>query len=305
MAKDSLQPYTFNSITALHDALGMPKPLHPLVSLVDYKDIQADTKEMSKALVLNFYKVSFKKNFKGKLRYGQNYYDFGEGGLSFVAPNQRIAAVETEGDYSGYTLLFHPDFIRSYPLGNTIKNYGFFQYSVAEALYLSDREKTTIISIFDNIAHELNTSIDNFSQDILISQIEQLLNYSNRYYNRQFITRKVPHNDMLQQLDNLLTKYFDSNDTLVNGIPAVQAVAQQLHVSPRYLSDMLRHLTGFNTQQYIQNKLIEKAKDLLSTSNLTVAEIAYTLGFEHPQSFNKIFKRKTQVSPVDYRKSFN
>lgn len=305
MAKDISQPYTFNSITALHDALGLPKPLHPLISLVDYKDIQTDTTEISKALVLNFYKVSFKKNFKGKLRYGQNYYDFGEGGLSFVAPNQRIAAVDAEGDYSGYTLLFHPDFIRNYTLGNVIKSYGFFHYSVTEALYLSDKEKSIIISIFDNIDHELNTSIDNFSQDILISQIEQLLNYSNRFYNRQFITRKAPHNDILLRLDSLLAKYFGSNDTLVNGIPTVQSVAGQLRVSPRYLSDMLRHLTGFNTQQYIQNKLIEKAKDMLSTSNLTVAEIAYTLGFGHPQSFNKIFKRKTQVSPVDYRKSFN
>lgn len=304
MAKEDIQPFTFNSITALHDALGLPKPLHPLVSLVDYKDISADTGEMSKALVLNFYKISFKKNFKGKLRYGQNYYDFGEGGLSFVAPNQRIAAVDEEGDYSGYTLLFHPDFIRNYPLGKTIRNYGFFHYSVYEALYLSDKEKSIIIAVFQNIEHELNTSIDNFSQDILISQIEQLLNYSNRFYNRQFITRKVPHNDILAKLDTLLSQHFDNNAALINGAPAVQTVAEQLNVSPRYLSDMLRNLTGFNTQQHIQNKLIEKAKDMLSTSNLTVAEIAYTLGFEHPQSFNKIFKRKTQRSPVDYRKSF-
>jgi len=304
MAKDDIQPFTFNSITALHDALGLPKPLHPLVSLVDYKDISADTGEMSKALVLNFYKISFKKNFKGKLRYGQNYYDFGEGGLSFVAPNQRIAAVDEEGDYSGYTLLFHPDFIRNYPLGKAIRNYGFFHYSVYEALYLSDKEKSIVISVFQNIEHELNTSIDNFSQDILISQIEQLLNYSNRFYNRQFITRKVPHNDILAKLDTILSQHFDNNANLINGVPAVQTVADQLNVSARYLSDMLRNLTGFNTQQYIQNKLIDKAKDMLSTSNLTVAEIAYTLGFEHPQSFNKIFKRKTQLAPIDFRKSF-
>lgn len=305
MAKETNQPYIFNSITALHAALGLPKPLHPLVSLVDYKDIQADTSEISKALVLNFYKISFKKNFKGKLRYGQNYYDFGEGGLSFVAPNQRIAAEDPEGDYAGYTLLVHPDFIRHYPLGQTIKNYGFFHYAVAEALYLSDKEKTIIISIFDNIAHELNTSIDNFSQDILVSQIEQLLNYSNRFYNRQFITRKVPHSDLLAKLEALLTGYFNNQGALVNGVPSVQFISNQLQVSPRYLSDMLRHLTGQNTQQHIQNKLIEKAKDMLSTSNLSVAEIAYTLGFEHPQSFNKIFKRKTQLSPVEFRKSFH
>lgn len=305
MANDTPTPYIFNSITSLHDALGMPKPLHPLISLVDYKDIQADTHEMSKALILNFYKISFKKNFKGKLRYGQHYYDFGEGGLSFVAPNQRIAAAETEGDYAGYTLLFHPDFIRPYPLGQAIRSYGFFHYSVAEALYLSDKEKTIIISIFDNIQHELNTSIDTFSQDILISQIEQLLNYSNRFYNRQFITRKVPHNDLLVQFETVLTGYFNNQEGLIGGMPTVQLVSEKLRVSPRYLSDMLRHLTGQNTQQHIQSKLIDKAKDMLSTSNLTVAEIAYALGFEHPQSFNKIFKRKTQLSPVEFRKSFH
>jgi AraC family transcriptional activator of pobA len=182
------QPPIFNSISELHRALGLPKPLHPLLSLVDYGTIKSDTTEISKGMILNFYKVSYKKNFKGQLKYGQGHYDFDEGGLSFISPNQVISVSPEEADYSGYTLLFHPDFIRNYPLGQHIKDYGFFSYTASEALYLSEKEKEIIIGIFNNISHELSQSIDNFSQDIMISQIEQLLNYSNRFYNRQFIT---------------------------------------------------------------------------------------------------------------------
>ena len=296
------QPYIFNSISELHQALGLPKPLHPLVSLVDYSNIQADTEELEKGMIFNFYKVSYKKNFKGKVKYGQNYYDFDEGGLSFIAPNQLITAVDNEADYGGYTLLFHPDFIRNHTLGKQIKNYGFFSYSVSEALYLSEKEKNVIIGIFKNIEMELESAIDHFSQDVMISQIELLLNYSKRYYSRQFITRKIASNDLLSKVEELLSAHFDS---LADGLPTVQQLADQLNVTPHYLSDMLRTLTGQNTQQHIHHKLIEKAKEMLSTSSLSVAEISYALGFEHPQSFNKIFKRKTKMSPVEFRESFN
>ncbi|PSL50345.1 helix-turn-helix protein [Chitinophaga niastensis] len=298
-------PHIFNSISDLHRELGLPKPLHPLISLVDYKDVKNDTTEIGKGMILNFYKVSYKRNFKGKIKYGQGYYDFDEGGLSFISPNQVITATAEEADFGGYTLLFHPDFIRNYPLGNNIKNFGYFSYSADEALYLSEKEKEIIIGIFKNIEHELSLSIDNFSQDIIISQIEQLLNYSNRFYNRQFITRKAIHSDLLVELEKLLTDYFDNNEALMKGLPSVQFISDKLNVSTRYLSDMLRSLTGQNTQQHIHNKLIEKAKDILSTTNLTIAEIAYQLGFEHPQSFNRIFKRKTNISPIEFRKSFN
>jgi len=305
MKPDLKQPYVFNSISGLHRALGLPKPLHPLLSLVDYSDITTDTSEISKGMVLNFYKVSYKKNFAGRIKYGQSYYDFDEGGMSFVSPGQLISAAADEADYGGYTLLFHPDFIRAYPLGRNIKNYGFFSYSASEALYLSDKEKEILIGIFATISHELSLSIDRFSQDIMISQIEQLLNYSNRFYNRQFITRKIPNNELLTKMEALMDDYFNSQKTLVAGLPTVQLMAGSLNVTPRYLSDMLRAHTGQNTQQYIQGRLIEKAKELLSSTGLSVAEIAYQLGFEHPQSFNKIFKRKTAVSPVEFRQSFN
>jgi AraC-like DNA-binding protein len=296
------QPYIFNSISELHQALGLPKPLHPLVSLVDYSNIQADTEELEKGMIFNFYKVSYKKNFKGKVKYGQHYYDFDEGGLSFIAPNQLITAVDNEADYGGYTLLFHPDFIRNHTLGKQIKNYGFFSYAVSEALYLSEKEKNVIIGIFKNIEMELESAIDHFSQDVMISQIELLLNYSKRYYSRQFITRKIANNDLLSKVEELLSAHFDS---LVDALPTVQQLAERLNVTPHYLSDMLRTLTGQNTQQHIHHKLIEKAKEMLSTSSLSVAEISYALGFEHPQSFNKIFKRKTKMSPVEFRESFN
>jgi len=304
--KTEAKPYLFNSISELHRELGLPAPLHPLVSLVDYSTIKTDTTDLKKGMIFNFYKVSYKKNFKGKIRYGQSYYDFDEGGLSFVSPNQLIsAAEEEEAEYSGYTLLFHPDFIRQHPLGKNIKNYGFFSYSVAEALYLSEKEKNVITGIFRNIEMELDSSIDHFSQDVMISQIELLLNYSKRFYSRQFITRKSGNNDLSLKLEELLSSYFDDEKTLVTGLPTVKQLSDELHVTPHYLSDMLRTLTGQNTQQHIHNKLIEKAREMLSTTNLSIAEVAYRLGFEHPQSFNKLFKRKTSMSPVEFRQSFN
>lgn len=305
MKSESKQPFIFNSISELHRALGLPKPLHPLVSLVDYANIKSDTDEISKGMILNFYKVSYKRNFHGKIKYGQHYYDFDEGGLSFVSPNQIISANANEADYGGFTLLFHPDFLRNYPLGKNIRNYGFFSYAAYEALYLSEKEKEIIIGIFKNIEHELSLSIDNFSQDIILSQIEQLLNYSNRFYNRQFITRKAAHSDLLTELEKILDDHFNTNEGLVKGLPSVQEISEKLNVSQRYLSDMLRQLTGQNTQQHIHNRLIDKAKEILSTTELSVGEIAYQLGFEHPQSFNKLFKNKTNVSPVEFRQSFN
>lgn len=305
MRSESKQPFIFNSISELHRALGLPKPLHPLVSLVDYGNIKSDTDEISKGMTLNFYKVSYKRNFHGKIKYGQHYYDFDEGGLSFISPNQIISANANEADYGGFTLLFHHDFIRNYPLRQNIRNYGFFSYSTSEALYLSEKEKEIVIGIFKNIEHELSLSIDNFSQDIILSQIEQLLNYSNRFYNRQFITRKAVHSDLLTELEKILDDHFNTNEGLVKGLPSVQEISEKLNVSQRYLSDMLRQLTGQNTQQHIHNRLIEKAKEILSTTDLSVGEIAYQLGFEHPQSFNKLFKNKTKVSPVEFRQSFN
>jgi AraC-like DNA-binding protein len=295
----------FNSISALHRALGFPKPLHPLVSLVNYADIKMPYDELPKALLLNFYKISYKKNLTGKIKYGQGYYDFDEGGLSFISPNQVISSAEDEKDYSGYTLLFHPDFIRNYQLDTKIKTFGFFSYSVNEALFLSDKEKQIIFSVFENIKEELSSTIDDFSQDVVVSHIEVLLNYSNRFYKRQFITRKAVNHDLLTQLEQILNAWFEQEEGLQKGLATVEYLAEQLNVSSRYLSDMLRSLTGKNAQQHIHDKLIEKAKEYLSSTNLSVSEIAWQLGFEHSQSFSKVFKKKTNLTPIEFKHSFN
>jgi AraC-like DNA-binding protein len=255
--------------------------------------------------VLNFYKISYKPRLSGRIKYGQHYYDFDEGGLLFAAPGQIIGKDENHGDVcSQYTLLIHPDFLLGYSLSKKIKQYGFFSYSANEALHLSDKEKATIISIFTIIEEELNSRLDDFSQDVVISQIELMLNYANRFYKRQFITRKAASNGFLQDMEEILSEYF-GNESLGGGIPTVQYLADRLHISPSYLSDMLRSLTGQNAQQHIHNKLIEKAKEKLSTTELSVSEIAYDLGFEHPQSFSKLFKTKTSFSPLEFRRSFN
>lgn len=298
-------PVIFNSISEVHSFLGLPKPLHPLISLVDFGAIETSLRNLPPAYIFNFYKISYTRKFQGKMKYGQNYYDFDEGGMIFISPNQMLACIESNSNFRGYTLLLHPDFIRNYSLGKKIQGYGFFLYSVNEALHLSETELQTIVSVFENIARELTTTIDDMSQDVTVSYIEVLLNYSNRFYKRQFITRKAASNDLLEQMEILLSNYFNSKTSLMQGLPTVQHLAEQLHVSPSYLSDMLRSVTGQNAQQHIHNKLIEKAKEILATSNLTVAEVAYQLGFEHPQSFNKIFKSKTNLSPLAFRASFN
>lgn len=293
------------SISQLVRILGLPAPLHPLVALVDYNNVSIDMFPKGQKVSLDFYKISFKPTFIGQIKYGQAYYDFEEGGLAFLKPKQIVYSPEDLASYEGIALYFHPDFIRNYQLGNSIHQYGFFSYDVSEALFLSAKEKEVIASLFSSIANELHNNIDNFSQDVLVSQIELILNYSNRFYHRQFITRKAINHDIVTSLDNLLNKYFEEDNSLKDGLPSVKYVSAELKQSPRYLSDMLNSLTGLNTQQYIQNAIIEKAKEKLSTTNLSVSEIAYELGFEHSQSFSKLFKTKTNVSPLEFRQSFN
>lgn len=286
-------PIKVDSISQLHEMLGFGKPVHPLISINDNTNMIVDDNLLNQHFLFNFYKISYKKTLKGKMGYGQGYYDFDEGGMIFTAPNQLLSTSVEDMEYEGLTLLIHPDFFRNYSLATRIKSFGFFSYSANEALFLSDKEKQTIFSVFDNIKEELNNTIDDFSQDVILSHIEVLLNYSNRFYKRQFITRKAVNNDLLSKIEELLNVYFDKENGLNQGLPTVEFLATELSLSPRYLSDMLRSLTGQNAQQLIHEKLIEKAKDYLTTTQLSVAEIAYQLGFEHPQSFNKLFKNKT------------
>ena len=284
--------------------LNFAKPVHPLISINDNANMVVDENLLNQHFLFNFYKISYKKTLKGKIGYGQGYYDFDEGGMVFTAPNQLISTTSDDMEYEGLTMLIHPDFLRNYSLGTRIKSLGFFSYAANEALFLSDKEKQTIFSVFDNIKEELNNTIDDFSQDVIISHIEVLLNYSNRFYKRQFITRKAVNNDLLSKIEELLNVYFEKEQGLNKGLPTVDYLATEFSLSPRYLSDMLRSLTGQNAQQLIHEKLIEKAKDYLTTTQLSVAEIAYQLGFEHPQSFNKLFKNKTNQTPVQFKQGF-
>lgn len=296
-------PVRFSSLSQLHKAMGQPAPPHPLISIMNYRDAKFDPKDFEQGIILDFYKISFKTSFSGKLKYGQGHYDFEEGGMSFIAPGQLLKMQDEEADYSGMTLHIHPDLLRSYSLNSGIRQYGFFSYSAAEALYLSEKEKITILSIYRFIQDELSERIDKFSQDVIISQIEVLLNYANRFYDRQFLTRKSVGNELLARLEQQLEDYFKEEGSLIKGLPAVNTVAGNLNVTPRYLSDLLRNLVGLNTQQFIHEKVVEKAKEYLAKDKLTIAEIAYHLGFEHPQSFNKLFKSKTSLSPSEYKRS--
>lgn len=317
MKKGEDIPYKYESLSDLHRMLKLPKPMHPLISLIKIENADNKIKinegsrnkdaisKLPNLHILKFFKISYKSNLQGRLRYGQHYYDFSEGGMFFTSPNQLMALEDDNGDYSGYTLLIHPDFFLTYPLAKKIKKFGFFSYDVSEALHLSDNERSVIVSVFKIIEEELNSRIDDFSQDVMIAQIELLLNYSNRFYKRQFITRKAVNSDLLQKLEKILADYFDDETALMSGLPTVHFLSEQLKISPRYLSDMLRALTGQSAQQHIHNKVIAKAKVRLSNSELSISEIAYELGFEHSQSFSKLFKSKTNISPSKFRKSFN
>lgn len=306
MKKETNHPYIITSISELHRLLKLPKPDHPLVSVIELSETTCFSDEILKSFVYNFYSVCLKKDFKGKMKYGQNYYDFDEGIMTFFSPGQVISTeLGEDASLSGWWLVFHPDFIQNYPLARHIKDFSFFSYAVNEALHVSEKEEAMITAILHSIRQECRSTIDHYSQDVILSYIDLLLNYSNRFYNRQFITRKSANHELLTRLEAYLSDYFDNGKFQESGIPTVQLIAQQLNISSNYLSDMLRSLTGQSTQQHIHNKLIEKAKEMLTTTSLSVGEIAYQFGFEYPQSFSKLFKSKTHVSPLEFRQSFN
>ncbi|WP_047544878.1 helix-turn-helix domain-containing protein [Psychroserpens sp. Hel_I_66] len=298
------RPKVVNSITELHQILGLPKPTNPLITLIDHSLEREQTELGNQKMVLNFYNVTIKRSFQGQLKYGKSHYDFDEGTMSFLSPNQ-VLSIDEKGERNkdGWSLLFHPELIANYGLSKIIKNYGFFSYGVNEALHLSDKEEQIIENLVKNIQEEYNSTIDLYSQDVIVSNLELLLNYCNRFYNRQFITRKMASTDLLAIFENKLSKKFDEN--LQAQLPTVKSIASEMNVSPNYLSDMLRTVTGQNTQQYIHSKLIEKAKEYLTTTSKSIGEISFQLGFEHSQSFNRLFKSKTDLSPLEYRNSFN
>ena len=293
---------SINSISEFHRLLSLPEPRHPLVSVINLAESVFLEDEIWKGFVNRFYCVALKREAKGKIRYGQQHYDYDKGVLSFTAPNQvQQLDLQNMECGSGYLLIFHPDFLLQHPLAHTINHYGFFDYAVNEALHLSSEEEDDLITILHKIDKECQ-HIDKHTQDIILTQIESLLKYSNRFYERQFLTRKNNNSALLTRFEQLIDDYFNND---VQGLLTVQHIAAQMNLSPNYLSDLLRVHTGQNTQQHIHEKLIAKAKEKLSTTNLSVSEIAYALGFEHAQSFSTLFKKKTNLSPQGFRQAFN
>ncbi|NBA85561.1 helix-turn-helix domain-containing protein [Emticicia sp. CRIBPO] len=297
------KPYRLKSISEIHRLMGMPKPNHPLITLIDVSGLRNDTE--IQAVLLDFYVISLKRGCD-KLFYGQQKYDFDEGLMAFMAPGQVLRGEEggVPARLEGWMLFIHPDFLWNTQLARKIRTYNFFSYAANEALFLSDKEEGLVNGIKDNILNEYSGNMDKFSQEVIIAQLELLLTYATRFYERQFITRKISSSRLLERLEEVLDDYFSNEDLLSEGLPTVHYAADQLNVSVKYLSSLLKQLTGQTTQQVIHEKLISKAKEKLSTTELTVSEIAYTLGFEHSQSFSKLFKAKTRQSPLEFRQAF-
>lgn len=304
----AVTPLHIHTIGEYHRLTGLPKPEHPLISVIDVNDIQHPPAGNGIRLIYDFYSVSLKKFGDVTYRYGQQTYDFDNGVLFFMAPGQ-VFNIETNNDaahtVTGWKILIHPDFLWNTSLVTTIRQYEYFGYAVNEALHLSEKEEATIAAIIKFMQQEYHTGIDNFSQSVLIAQLELILNYADRFYQRQFVTRKIAHHDILIRLENLLDTYFNSDAPPNQGLPTVNYIAGQLNISPNYLSGLIKTLTGQSTQEHLHNKLIALAKEKLSTTNLTVSEIAYDLGFQHLQSFSKLFKTKTNQSPQEFRSGFS
>jgi AraC-like DNA-binding protein len=296
------------TIKEFHQTRGLNPPEHPLISIVDYADIQMLPEYYEYKWTFDFYLIALKRNIGGKVNYGQQTYDFDEGVMFFIAPGQVFHIEQLAGtpaDRSGWMLLIHPDFLWNTALAKGIKRYEYFSYTIHEALFVSKKEEDTLMGVIKNIEQEYHANIDKFSQGIIISQLETLLNYAERFYNRQFITRKRAGHQMLEQLELLFAGYFRDDMAGTQGLPTVQYFAEKLNLSPKYLSTMLKTITGQTVQQFVHGKLIELAKEKLSITSLSVSEIAYLLGFEHSQSFSKLFKSKTSLTPLEFRKSFD
>lgn len=306
--------HVLNTVTEYTRFYGLPAPAHPLLTVIDLGSLRHNTSPdavtaATTPVVQQLYMVSLKRNMKETaIRYGHQSYDYNEGVLSFLAPGQGCwAAGNMSADellnwaagLNGWTLLFHPDLLSRYPLGKKIIGYGFFSYEVHEALHLSAQEENVLNNLLDTIRNENERPVDAFSQDVIVSQLDVLLTYANRYYHRQFLTRRTAEHDLLTRFETLLIGYFAQDTGQL--LPTVQYFADELNVSPAYLSDMLRTLTGQNTQQHIHQALIEKAKRLLLTTSLTINETAFQLGFEYPQYFSRLFKSKTGQTPAAFR----
>lgn len=294
--------FYINSISELHKLLGFPKPSHPLISILDVSQLQIGPQWVGKKLVTDLYSIALKDASCG-LDYGRNSYDFNEGVLIFTAPNQVISTQKEQqlNEIHGWMLFIHPDLIRNTDLGKRMDNYGFFSYDVYEALHLSDAEQNTLNECVKLIQIEIDERIDNHSQRVIVSTLELLLNYSLRYYERQFNTRTAQNIDVVSQFETLLKGYYKEGKFEDQGTPPIDYFTEAIHLSPHYLSDLLKKETGLSIKDHINHFIIEKAKMLLLSDSDAISGIAYKLGFNYPHYFSRLFKSKTGLSPNEYR----
>ncbi len=291
------------TISDLYKFLNLGYAQHPLVAIVDFsKAIEYTTEEIS--IKTDFYSIMFKNYCRNHIRYGRKTFDFQDGSLVCIAPNRVITIdndVELKEDMMGWGLFFHPDLIRGSALGSKMKDYSFFSYEMSEALHLSDKEKQLLYDCILKIQGELTQNIDSYSQGLIASNIELLLNYCSRYYGRQFITRKSANLDVVSKVEDVLKGYFENEEKKNEGMPSVKYLANKVNLSSSYLSDLLKRETGLSAQDHIHYFVIEQAKNILLQTNQSVSEIAYSLGFEYPQYFSRLFKQKTGKTPLEFR----
>lgn len=274
--------------------------LHPLISLVD---LDKSTPLERTKFMMNVYAIIIKKEHCGELRYGNTYYDYDDGTLVFFAPGQVITN-EPEGELHqpyGRALVFHPDLIKGSMLGKHLYEYSFFSYQSNEALHLSEKEKDVINNCFQNIESEINQNLDKHSKKLIVANLELLLNYCLRFYDRQFLTREVANQGILEQFEQLLNVYLFSDDLALKGVPSVAYFADKLHLSPNYFGDLVKKETGKTALEFIQLRLLDLAKERIFDTSKSLSEISYELGFKYPQHFTRLFKQKVGMTPNQYR----
>lgn len=297
----------FKTLSAYFEYMQLPRPEHPMLSILfaTGKHFLPCPRASSPPITNDCYSISLKKIVKGNLNYGRTKYDFANGALIFIAPRQVLQWDNNAiFEQKGFSINFHEDFIKGTELAQQIKKYGFFSYSVNEALHLSPSEERQLESIVENIEAEYRNNQDKFSKDIIISQLGTLLKYANRFYERQFLNRKELSNDLLAQFNQQLEAYFESGELQEKGIPSIEQLAEKLSVSQRYLSDTLKKETGKTTTEHLQLYLIDEAKNILLNPNKSISEVAYALGFEYPPYFSRLFKKKEGLSPSEYREKY-
>ncbi|GAB5528143.1 MAG: helix-turn-helix domain-containing protein [Roseivirga sp.] len=290
------------SVNEIHESLGLDKPKHPLITIIDMSKLTCGEERVGSRITSDLYCIAL-KDANCALDYGRNHYDQAEGMLLFTAPDQVITLTRAHGlnEINGWLLYFHPDLVRNTPLGDRIEDYSFFGYDTHEALHLSEQEEATMNHCVELIQMEINERIDNHSQRVIVSNIELLLNYSVRFYERQFNTRTAQNKDLISKVESLLKSWYKSGQLIESGPPTIQYLANECHLSASYLSDLLKKETGRTAKDHINDFLMDKAKNMLLSSSDSISGIAYNLGFNYPHYFSRLFKNKTGMTPQEYR----